>query len=166
MREAPARPEELPSPPPTPSPRRSPAMRRFRVDRGSDSGDDLAPGRGSLLRAFAKLASSKPSPIAEHRRSEPRGNAVECLAWVGWKVWRDFKMNDALVVNLSRSGAQIFVDRTVPGDRPVWLFLETPREKTIVKARVVELRATSAGQYMAHVGFLEPCTCAFFEAAV
>jgi hypothetical protein len=162
MPETPARPGEIPAP----LPRRPLTITRFRVDGGSDAGSDLAPGCGSLLRAFGTLAATKPVSTVQDRRAELRHNTVECLAWVGWKVWREFKMKDALVVNISRSGAQIFVDAPPPADRPVWLYLETPREKTIVKARVQSLTTTAAGQCAAHVSFLEPCPYAFFEAAV
>jgi hypothetical protein len=140
---------------------------RVRVDRGSGSGKDLAPGRGSLLGAFAfRDSSTKRAPAFQERRSEPRHKTVECVAWVGWRVFRDFKMTNALVINISRSGAQIFLDAPPPHYRSVWVFLETPRDKKIVKARVHQFRKTAAGQCMAHIQFSEPCPYEFFEAAV
>lgn len=91
---------------------------------------------------------------------------MECLAWVGWRVFRDFKMTTALVINISRSGAQIFLDAPPPSYRSVWVFLETPRDKKIVKAKVQNFRKTMSGQCVAHVQFCEPCPYEFFEAAV
>jgi hypothetical protein len=70
------------------------------------------------------------------------------------------------MINVSRSGARIFLDTPPPTDRPVWVFLETPERSTVVKARVVEVRMTSGGQCAARVTFDEQCPYAFFEAAV
>jgi hypothetical protein len=106
------------------------------------------------------------SPAGDDRRAEPRHQNVECLAWLGWKKWRGFVMNDALVINLSRNGAQIFIDAQPPGKRPVWVFLETPARNTIVKARVRETITTRQGQCVIRVEFDQPCPYAFFEAAV
>jgi hypothetical protein len=75
-------------------------------------------------------------------------------------------MTDALVINISRGGAQIFLDAPPPSHKPVWLFLETPRDRKIVKAEVQQIRATADGQCMVHVEFAEHCPYAFFEAAV
>jgi hypothetical protein len=153
--------------------RRSRQGTRVRIDEGSASGDDLAPGRGSLLRAFSAwerpadtgLPSERVEPATE-RRAEPRHHHVECLAWVGWKIWRGFRMNDALLINLSRGGARIFLDEKPPLGRPVWVFLETPDNQAIIKAEVRDIETTPQGQCLARVGFLEPCPYALFEAAV
>jgi hypothetical protein len=147
---------------------------RVRVDPGSAAGD-LAPGRGSLLRAFGgwgpRPAAPEPQPRPE-RRAEPRHQHVECLARVGWRTWRGFAMNDAVLIDLSRGGARVFLDAPPPRGRvrmrtrAVWLFLETPGSKAVVKARVLDLRPTAQGQYVVRVGFDEPCPYALFEAAV
>jgi hypothetical protein len=147
--------------------RRSRQGTRVRIDEGSASGDDLAPGRGSLLRAFSAWERpASPAPPVTERRVEPRYHHVECLAWVGWKIWRGFRMNDALLINLSRGGARIFLDAKPPLGRPVWVFLETPGNAAIVKAEVREIETTPQGQCLARVGFLELCPYAVFEAAV
>ncbi len=152
--------------------------RRMRLDPGSGSGggSNPGPGRGSLLGAFgvwgqqaARLIVA-PEPaeptLAPDRRARSRQDSVECLAWVGWKGWRQFFMNDAVLVNLSRGGAQIFLDAEPPTDSPVWIFLETPAENAIIKSRVLEVAATSHGQYSIRVAFDAPCSYALFEAAV
>jgi hypothetical protein len=129
-----------------------------------DAGSALAPGRGSLLRAFGAWGTAMPA--VEERRGEARHQHVECLAWLGWKTWRGFRTRDAVLINLSRGGARIFVDNAPAGSRPVWLFLETPKQKTIVKARVLDVQTTRQGQCEVRVEFSEPCPYAFFEAAV
>jgi hypothetical protein len=140
-----------------------------RLDPAGDA-THLAPGRTSLLRAFAawgrQVVAPAPDPAPPvERRAVPRRH-VECLAWVGWKSWRRFHMNDALVVNISRGGALVFLDAPPPTDRDVWVFLESPERNAVVKARVQQVQTTATGQCAAHVGFAEPCPYAFFEAAV
>jgi PilZ domain len=137
------------------------APRRVRVDAGSD----LATDRRSLLGTFGQRAFRVFVPPASERRGTPR-HQVECLAWVGWKSWRRFTMNDALIVNLSRGGALIFLDEPPPRYRPVWVFLETPGQQTIVKAQVCAIQTTAQGQCSIRIVFDEPCPYAFFEAAV
>lgn len=140
---------------------------RVRIDQGSARGSDLAPGRGSLLRAFGAWSGRAARAVrSEDRRAEPRHGQVECQAWVGWRSWRRFHTNNALVIDISRGGARIFLDKAPPTKRPVWVFLETPGQKAIVKARVAGVESTPSGQCLARVAFHEPCPFAFFEAAV
>ena len=144
----------------------------MRVDPGTAARSDLGPGRGSLLRAFnawgdrAKRSIVAPMPEVERRREGDRHENLECTAWVGWKAWRRFQMNDALLVNLSRGGAQIFLDAAPPSTRPLWVFLETPGQKAIIKGHLKEVSATGQGQYSIRLEFDEPCPFALFEAAV
>lgn len=147
---------------------------RLRIDRGGPRGSDQAPGRGSLLKSFgvwdgaaARGARARPGrPAAQpERRSAPR-HRVECRAWVGWKTWRRFPMHDALMIDLSRGGARIFLDAPPPSDRPVWVFLETPGRNAVVRARVKDFTLTAGGQCAARVAFDELCPYAVFEAAV
>ena len=143
----------------------------MRVDPGNSSRSDLGPGRGSLLQAFnvwgarTKRAIIVPMPESDSRESERHEN-VECTAWVGWKGWRQFFMKDALLVNLSRGGAQVFVDSQPPVNRPIWIFLETSKEKEIVRGHVKEVSPTGQGQYAVRLEFDEPCPYSLFEAAV
>ena len=147
--------------------------RLVRLDPGS--GSDCGPGRGSLLSAFSawgqqaarSIIAPEPEPTpAPDRRALVREESLECLAWVGWKGWRQFFMNDAVLVNLSRGGAQIFLDAEPPKGSPVWIFLETPTENAIIKSRVLDVVATSRGQHSIRVAFDAPCSYALFEAAV
>jgi hypothetical protein len=144
--------------------------RWLRFDEGGTTEGGQGAVRGSLLRTFgawgrrAGSAWSARRPVPE-RRAEER-HRVECLAWVGWKAWRRFPMRDALPINLSRGGALVFLDEPPPTDRPLWVFLETPEHKTIVKARAVGLQTTSKGQCAVRLAFESPCPYAFFETAV
>ena len=141
---------------------------RLRIDRGG-SDSEVAPGRGSLLRSFGVWAGADRPPAAARpvpeRRAENR-HRVECLAWVGWKSWRRFHMNDALMIDLSRGGARVFLDAAPPARRPIWVFIETPASHAVVKARVLAVEPTASGQFVARVAFVEPCPYAVFEAAV
>jgi hypothetical protein len=120
----------------------------------------------SLLKAFGAWGAAKQATAQEERRSAPRHHHVECSASLGWKTWRGSRTSNAVLINISRGGARIFVDGPPPSDRPVWVSLETPAQRTIVKARVLQLRATSQGQCEVRVEFCDSCPYAFFEAAV
>lgn len=143
----------------------------MRVDPGTSARSELGPSRGSLLRAFnawgdrAKRAIIAPMPELERRETDRHEN-VECSAWLGWKSWRQFHMNSALLINLSRGGAQIFLDAEPPRKRSIWVFLETPGQKAIIRGHLNEVSATGQGQYSVRLEFDEPCPFALFEAAV
>ena len=150
---------------PQPTPR---GTKRVRIDQGPLRGSDIAPGRGQPP-ARLRAPGDGPSPAAaraEERRAEVRHDQVECRAWVGWKRWRRFPMSHALVINLSRGGAQVFLDAPPPPGTALWVFLETPGQTAIVKGRAVEVCLTAAGQCTVRVAFSKPCPFAFFEAAV
>src|SRR5262249_49364010 len=128
-----AMPETPSAPGPHPSPAGPPRAPRVRVDPGSGRGADLAPGQRSLLRGVGAggrargvtgaLAAARERERHCERRATPRAH-VECLVWLGWKTWRRFRLNDALMINLSRGGARLFLDSAPPTDRPVWVFLQ------------------------------------------
>jgi hypothetical protein len=139
--------------------------RRIRIDSGSADGRDLAPGRRSFLGAFHVGDQAAATPVRE-RRTEPRQYHVECLAWVGWRIWRGFRMNDAVLVDLSRGGARVFLDSPPPRGRDLWLFLETPRHTAVVRGRALEVESIAAGQCVVRVELRDPCPYALFEAAV
>ncbi len=138
--------------------------KRVRIDRGSDRGSDLKPGLGSVLRAFG--AWGRQPARAEEKRSDARHDVEECRAWVGWKTWRRFPIRHALMVNLSRGGALVFLDAPPPTDKPIWVYLETPGQKAVVKGKAVEIRETAAGQCTVRIAFETPCPYTVFEAAV
>ena len=117
---------------------------------------------GSLLGLFRMRGAVAP----RERRAETRHEVEECRAWLGWRIWRGFHAPDALIVNISRGGALVFLDEPPPDRKPVWLFLETPELKTIVKATPLEVRTTSSGQCAVRLAFDTPCPYGVFDAAV
>ena len=131
---------------------------RLRYDAGGGRGLAAVPGLGSLLRAFD----------ARHEawRVEPRRGAAECAARLGWSAGRDRVNVGALVIDLSRGGARIFVDEAPPPGRVVTVFLEAADRSAKVDARVLDVRPTVTGQFVARVGFDAPCPYDLFEAAV
>jgi hypothetical protein len=105
-------------------------------------------------------------PAAERRRA-PRYEAVESQVWLGW--WRGeagFLASSAVIINLSRGGAFIFLDDEPPADQPVWICLGMPDPVGFVEARVVAVKKSRQGQCAARLEFREPCPYSFFEAAV
>jgi hypothetical protein len=135
--------------------------RRFRFD-SAPSGDPSARPGGSLLGLFRMRGET----AERERRAEPRHEITECRAWLGWKIWRGFRAPSALIVNISRGGALVFLDEPPAPNRPVWIFLETPQVRTIIKAKALETRTTNSGQCAVRIAFETPCPYSVFEAAV
>ncbi|MGE3820355.1 MAG: PilZ domain-containing protein [Isosphaeraceae bacterium] len=148
--------------------------KRFRVDRGGTS-----PGaEGSLLRTFSRWEVTEsgrpttsrttvvtPSPVTE-RRSEARSQRPECHAWVSWKTFWKLNTRVALVIDMSRGGARIFLDEVPPSGRPFWVFLEVSAEKAVIRAEIREVERLSQGQCAIRVKFHDPCPYSLFETAV
>ena len=145
----------------SPAPAHPIECRKFRVDSAPAAGAAGRTGNGSLLGLFRRRAVAPPE-----RRNEARHEAIEGRAWLGWKRWRGFRAPYALIVNISRGGALVFLDEPPPAGKPVWIFLETPDLKTVVKARVLEIQTTPAGQSAVRLAFEKPCPFAVFDAAV
>jgi hypothetical protein len=137
-------------------------QRRFRYDTNAPVDRPSAQVGGSLLGLFRLRGET----AARERRSEPRHEIAECRAWLGWKLWRGFRAPAALIVNISRGGALVFIDEPPAANRPVWIFLETPQVRTIIKAKALEVRTTNSGQCAVRLAFETPCPYCVFEAAV
>lgn len=117
----------------------------------------------SLLGLF-RLWGGKPTP---ERRNSPRREVVESQVWLGW--WRGeagFLASSAVIINLSRGGAFIFLDEPPPKDQAVWICLGMPDPVGFVEARVVAIKTSRQGQCAVRLEFREPCPYGFFEAAV
>jgi hypothetical protein len=139
--------------------------RRIRVDsvEPGDAGSGSATAGRSLLGLF-RLLGNRPAP---ERRRLPRHAVVESRVWVGWRRGEAGVLaGDALLINLSRGGALVFLDERPPRDRPVWIGLETSGQADCIEARVVAIAAARLGQCAVRLAFLEPCPYAFFEAAL
>ena len=143
--------------------------RRFRFDKADRAKAEGSGILSSLLGDFGvlgrKAQSKKPTHVPE-RRATDRVHQLECKAWVGWKTFRGFSMNNALLVDISRGGARIFLDKAPPALHPVWIYLETPLKQASVRARVVVAEQTQQAQCMLRIEFEEHCPYEFFEAAV
>jgi hypothetical protein len=137
-------------------------QRRFRYDTTAPADQPTARAGGSLLGLFRMRGET----ATRERRSEARHEIVECRAWLGWKIWRGFRAPAALIVNISRGGALVFLDEPPTDHRPVWIFLETPQVRTIIKAKTLEVRTTNSGQCAVRLAFETPCPYSVFEAAV
>jgi hypothetical protein len=137
--------------------------RRFRFDSVATGGDAPRAESRSLLGLF-RLWGDKPTP---ERRRAPRHEAVESQVWLGW--WRGaegFQASRAVIIDLSRGGAFIFLDVQPPKNQPVWISLGTPDPVGFVEARVVAVKMSRQGQCAVRLEFREPCPYGFFEVAV
>jgi hypothetical protein len=137
--------------------------RKVRFDRIAPGAEAPRAENRSLLGLFRLW---DPQPTAERRRS-PRHEVVESQVWLGW--WRGeagFLASSAVIINLSRGGAFIFLDDEPPGDQPVWICLGMPDPVGFVESRVVAIKKSRMGQCAVRLEFKEPCPYGFFEAAV
>jgi hypothetical protein len=137
--------------------------RRFRLD-GVDKGVILPRAESRSLLGLFRLWGDKPTP---ERRRSPRHEVVESRVWLGW--WRGeegFRAESAVIIDLSRGGAFIFLDVPPPRDQPVWISLGLPDPVGFVEGRVVATKAMRQGQCAVRLEFRAPCPYGFFEAAV
>ena len=75
-------------------------------------------------------------------------------------------MKDALLINISRGGALVFLDEMPPSRRSVWLYVETPDLSTVLKGKVLEVMTTRQGQCAVRLRFRESPPLALFDVAV
>jgi hypothetical protein len=137
--------------------------RKVRFDKIAPGADAPRAESRSLLSLF-RLWDGQPTP---ERRRTPRHEVVESQVWLGW--WRGaagFLASSAVIINLSRGGAFIFLDERPPKDEPVWVCLGMPDPVGFVEARVVAIKTSRQGQCAVRLEFREPCPYGFFEAAV
>ncbi len=138
------------------------SQRRIRLDSPSPLQGALR--TGGMDASWTKR-SSRGAIIPDHRREE-RYAPVNHWAWLGWWRWRGFRMLDALVINISRGGALVFLDEPPPLRRSVWLFVGTPDTKITLKAKTVESIMTQHGQCAIRLQFRQPPPLELFDVAV
>jgi hypothetical protein len=138
-------------------------QRKLRFDRIAPGSEAARAESRSLLGLF-RLWDDRPTP---ERRRTTRHEPVESQVWLGW--WRGeagFLASSAVIINLSRGGAFIFLDDEPPHDEPVWICLGMPDPVGFVEARVLGVQKSRQGQCAARLEFRTPCPYGFFEAAV
>ncbi len=119
------------------------AKRKLRFDKTTPGATGPCVESRSLLGLF-RLWDVQPTP---ERRRLPRHEVVESQVWLGW--WRGesgFLTSSALIINLSRGGAMIFLDEQPPKDEPVWICMGMPDPVGFVEARVVATQLSEHGQ--------------------
>jgi hypothetical protein len=105
-------------------------------------------------------------PVTERRRA-PRHEVVDSQVWLRWRRSPGELFScSALIINLSRGGALVFLDLKPPKNQPVWIGQGTPDHANFVEARVVAIKSSRLGQCAVRLEFHEPCPYGFFEAAV
>jgi hypothetical protein len=137
---------------------------RFRYD----PGDAGAVNRGLGWSLALGLRPPGEPVAAGERRAEAR-LAPEPAAFVCRLVcqrWFSSWRREALVVNISRGGALVFLDAPPPSGGAIVLELETPRRKATVPARVLEVRPTRQGQAAVRIAFSRGWPYELLESAV
>jgi PilZ domain len=129
-------------------------------------GDGESPPRAES-RSLLGLFRLWNNPPAQERRRAPRHEVVESQVWLRW--WRapdGLLSSSALIINLSRGGALVFLDVKPPKDQPVWIGQGTADHVDFVETRVVAIKTSRQGQCAVRLQFREPCPYGFFEAAI
>lgn len=137
--------------------------RRLRFDKVA-KGAAAPRAEGRSLLALFRLLGNQPTP---ERRRLPRHEVVESRVWLEWH--RDeagLRASNAVIINLSRGGAFVFLDECPPKDRPVWISLGMPDPIGRIEARVIATKVSRQGQCSARLEFADACPYSFFEAAV
>jgi hypothetical protein len=131
--------------------------------------DPPAPLQGALRTDGVDTSWTKRSSrgaIIPDLRREERYTPVNHWAWLGWWRWCGFRTYDALVINISRGGALVFLDEPPPLRRSVCLFIETPDKKITLKAKTLENIITQQGQCAVRLQFRQPPPLELFDVAV
>jgi hypothetical protein len=143
----------------TPDPRTG---RRLRHDRGGPRDAKLGLGWSLALGLGAEGGSLHPNC----RRAEARRESAGFVCRLAVRGWFSAWGRDALIVNISRGGALVFLDEPPPARGKLALELETPRRKVSVPATALEVRTTRQGQAAVRIAFSRRWPYDLFEAAV
>lgn len=100
----------------------------------------------------------------DQRRSE-RQTPLDSRAWLAWWERQRVVWSHVRLVDLSRSGAAVTLQREPSRDAPVMLSLQGTTAPDGLDATIVGLTRRPDGTYRARLEFLEPCPDEFLEAA-
>jgi hypothetical protein len=142
---------------------RSSGKKSIRFDLSPAPSDVPTAMRAGLLDRFRIWFQQSPPD----RRSLPRHKTHGYQIWLGW--WRGdeaFFANPARLVDISRGGALLKVLDPPPEGFAAWVCVGSPDPRDCVESTVLEVRSTRGRECAVRIAFKEPCTHAFFEAAV
>ena len=136
--------------------------RRLRYDRV----DPSRPNRGLGWSLTAGLDVNGARSLPKDRRTEPRLEPARFVCRLRAQSWFSSWQQDALIINISRGGALVFLDEPPPGVRKLGLELRTPKRNVFVPAKALDVRRTRSGQAAVRIAFSRPWPYDLFETAV
>jgi hypothetical protein len=134
---------------------------KFRFDAPPQGGIPSRADEGDILALFQAWEHANQVDRRESQRYLP----VETRAYIGWWAGSEFLVTRADLINLSRGGALVAIDRRPPTSQPIWICLGTPQPVHQVQARALEMTAGAAGYHHVRLAFHTPCPVSFFIAA-
>ncbi len=140
----------------------------LRLDRPVDPGAATDPkaeaveGKGGLIDRILEAIRTNPAD----RRRDARHEGVEREVWVGWWTGDDFGAISGVLLNISRSGAQIVVGCRPPAKTSVWIYKDVAAGLASVRAEVVGQMPSPGGAYSVRFRFAAPCPTILCEAIV
>lgn len=101
-------------------------------------------------------------PLAAHsglfRRATPRHMPVERQAWIAWRAGCTADRVPALLLDISRGGAAVEVDREIQEDQLLQFGLAgAPSAEGILEAKIVRSVTTRSGGHRLHLAFATTC---------
>jgi hypothetical protein len=106
------------------------------------------------------------APPPAERRAWPRRTALDPRGWIGWWADGEFFEDAGRLLDISRGGAAVEVDRTPPPDCPVYFCLDGPDAPEGVEAEVVATLPGRRRKYLVRLTFAAPCPNPLWAAAV
>ena len=116
---------------------------------------------GDVLTLFRSWVKANRADRRENERYTPK----ETHVYLGWWSGARFIVTDAEMINLSRGGALVKVDRRPPTSQPVWVCLGTPTPAHHVQARALDVTPGDDLDRLVRLYFHVPCPEDFFLAA-
>lgn len=104
--------------------------------------------------------------VKQERRESVRHPAIDPGVWVGWWDGDDFGVVEGRMTDLSRGGAQIWMDVRPPSREPIWFYKETGDVLATVRGYVVRSGVSREGGYAVRFRFATICPTFFCQAAL
>jgi hypothetical protein len=105
-------------------------------------------------------------PASPDRRASVRYTVLDHRAWLGQWGHQGFEVVAVRLLDLSRGGALLEMEKAPVEHQSSLLGLETLRESWCLEVKVVQTRWGRRESYRVHVAFTQSCPDEFFAAAL
>jgi hypothetical protein len=111
-------------------------------------------------------AGELPHPPSPDRRASERYTVLDHRGWLGQWGKQGFEVVEVRLLDLSRGGALLEMEKAPIEHQSAVLGLETLRETWCLEVKIVQTRWGRRNRYRVHVAFTETCPDEFFAAAL